>query len=61
VGKNGMSLGGKDGNQYKNEGQSADRGKQPPMLGMSAHKRIGCYSASEGESKLKLQSDSFRC
>jgi hypothetical protein len=55
-----MGLDSKPKSHHKKEGQSADRGKQPPMLGMSAHKRIGCYSASEGESKLKLQSDSFR-
>jgi hypothetical protein len=37
-----MSPAGKPANQYKQKGQSADRRKQPPMLGVSAHKRIGC-------------------
>jgi hypothetical protein len=42
VGKTSMRLTCKPARQYENKGQSADRGKQPTMLEMSAHKRIGC-------------------
>ena len=42
MGKKGMRLGCTRGQQYKDEEQSADRGKQPTMLGMSAHNRTGC-------------------
>ena len=42
VRKNSVRLTRISAGQYKDEGQSADRGKQPTMLGMSAHKRIGC-------------------
>ena len=42
VRKNGVGLTRKPARQYKDKGQSADRGKQPTMLGLSAHKRIGC-------------------
>jgi hypothetical protein len=41
MGKTGVRLTRKPARQYKDKGQSAHRG-QPTMLGMSAHKRIGC-------------------
>ena len=42
VGKNRQRPARKPTGKYKNKEQSADRGKQPTMLGVSAHKRIGC-------------------
>jgi hypothetical protein len=42
VGKPGVRLTRKPARQYEDKGQSADRGKQPTMLGMSAHNRTGC-------------------
>jgi hypothetical protein len=42
VRKPGVRLTRKPAGQYEDKGQSADRGKQPTMLGMSVHKRIGC-------------------
>jgi hypothetical protein len=46
--------------QYKDKGQSADRRKQPTMLGMSAHSVSDVSPRPDDQSKLKLQSDSFR-
>ncbi len=37
--KDSMRLNCRAAGQYEDEEQSADRGKQPTMLGMSAHKR----------------------
>jgi hypothetical protein len=42
VGKTSVRLTCKSARQYEYKGQSADRGKQPTMLGMSVHKRLGC-------------------
>src|SRR5271156_3247007 len=42
VGETSMRLTSKPARQYEHKGQSADRGTQPTMLEMSAHKRIGC-------------------
>jgi hypothetical protein len=53
VGENGMCRAREPAKQYKDKGQSADRGKQPTMLRVSAHKRIGCYSASERRVKIE--------
>jgi hypothetical protein len=60
VGKTGMGLIAGPTQQYKDKGQSADRGKQPTMLGMSAHSVSDVSPRPDNQSKLKLQSDSFR-
>jgi hypothetical protein len=42
MGETGVGPDCEPGKKYKDERQSGDRGKQPTMLGMSAHKRTGC-------------------